>query len=72
MKVSELIAELSKLPQDVEVILSRDPEGNGFYTVEDVEASYYDPDDYDLSPIHPNDLEEYNQAGLAVGVFIWP
>lgn len=30
MKVSELIAELQKMPQDAEVILQKDSEGNGY------------------------------------------
>lgn len=30
MKVKELIEELAGLPQDAEVLLSRDSEGNGF------------------------------------------
>lgn len=30
MKVSELIEELKQLPQDAEVIMSQDAEGNGY------------------------------------------
>ena len=34
MTVKELIEELKKLPQDYEVLQSRDDEGNGFFKVE--------------------------------------
>lgn len=30
MKVKELIEELQKLPQDLKVLMSQDPEGNGY------------------------------------------
>ena len=31
MKVKELIEELQKLPQELDVVLARDAEGNGFH-----------------------------------------
>ena len=61
MKVSELIKELEKLPQDVEVLSCLDDEGNGFREVPEgwvglsnfyKEGSYYEA-------IHDDDLEDY-------------
>lgn len=34
MKVKELIEELKKLPQDINIYLSHDEEGNSFGTIE--------------------------------------
>lgn len=45
MKVSELIAELSALPPDAEVILQKDAEGNGYSPLHAVDgAAIYVPE----------------------------
>lgn len=71
MRVSELIAELTKLPQDAEVILSSDSEGNRYDTAYEIAVAHYDPDD-EIYPIFPNELADYDVDDLAVAVFIWP
>lgn len=38
MKVSELVAKLLELPQELEVILQKDAEGNGYSPLSDVDA----------------------------------
>lgn len=49
MKVKQLIAELKKLPQDAEVIMSRDAEGNGFSPL----------DGFDIGTIHPDEVGQH-------------
>lgn len=41
MTVAELITELQKLPQDAEVVQSRDAEGNGFSPLAEVNVGRY-------------------------------
>lgn len=43
MKVKDLIVELGRLPQDLDVIMSKDPEGNGFGLLHDVCLGSWDP-----------------------------
>ena len=45
MTVKELIEELGKFPEDMKVILSKDPEGNGFSESADCWDYYYDGED---------------------------
>lgn len=40
MKIKELIAELQKLDQEKEVLVSKDPEGNSFRTIDGVDNTY--------------------------------
>lgn len=42
MKVKELIETLSKFDEDLEICMSRDPEGNNFHTLYQVELMRYD------------------------------
>ena len=41
MKISEFIESLSCFPQDAEIILSQDSEGNSFFPVDDVAQVLY-------------------------------
>lgn len=50
MKISELIAKLSQFPQDAEIIISSDSEGN----------SYSPLVDFDEGTIRPTDVGQYN------------
>lgn len=51
MKVVDLLEQLTELVADgrgdTVVFASKDEEGNGFHTVDDVELRKYDPDDED-------------------------
>lgn len=76
MKVSELIKELKKLPQDLPVVLSRDEEGNGFNGLVDIEQTvmkldgcnaYEDVSNEDGSPVEPN-----SELGYIEVVLLWP
>lgn len=44
MKVSELIAMLQELPQDHQVVMSKDGEGNSFSPFSDYGIGKYEPD----------------------------
>tara|TARA_R110000782_G_scaffold184388_2_gene274642 strand:- start:14723 stop:14950 length:228 start_codon:yes stop_codon:yes gene_type:complete len=75
MIVSQLIELLKLVPQDLEVIKSKDAEGNGYDTVYSVEVSLYDDRD-ELHPIHEDDIAdgEYDPEdikGFKKGLFIW-
>jgi hypothetical protein len=49
MKVSELIEALQTLPnQDAEVIIARDPEGNGFHKFEDISEGTVRPEELEV------------------------
>jgi hypothetical protein len=45
--VGELIAELQKYPDHFKVVMSRDPEGNGFYKYQDIGYGIWDQDSSD-------------------------
>lgn len=74
MKVHELIAELSKLPQDFEVFVSSDAEGNSYNELTDVSVSPYVFDDpyYEYHLIHPDDLGEYDDDVIGYAVYLYP
>ena len=42
MKVKELIKELAEFDDDLEVVMSQDPEGNGFAPLSDLKLSSWD------------------------------
>jgi hypothetical protein len=65
MKVSELIAQLQKLPQDNEVIVSSDAEGNSFHQLDEVGLG-----EYDVSGYYVEQLEVEN--GGTACVVLWP
>lgn len=56
MKVSDLILELQKMPQDLQVVMSQDEEGNGFSSY--IEASNDNNQCVILWPSGFDDLEE--------------
>lgn len=49
MKVSELIAELQKFPQDLKVVLASDPEGNGFHEAYELGFGRYDDQEHEYT-----------------------
>jgi len=65
MTVKELIAELKKLPNDLEVLLSSDEEGNGFGQLCDVDLSGKNGDG---DPCHPDDVDDT----MGQCVVLWP
>lgn len=61
MTIQELIKQLLVMPQDHLVVLSRDPEGNGFSSLDEIAASMYDSDD-----------RECYDGGIENCVVLWP
>lgn len=68
MKVTQLIDDLQKLPQDLDVYIAQDAEGNGFNLAGVVQT---DKLDEDWGVWAREDYEE-GGAGLKDAVVIWP
>ncbi len=64
MKKSELIAKLNEIEGDPDVMLSIDPEGNGFSSAAEVELS----GSVDGEPCHPDDADPAAEKIIV----IWP
>lgn len=62
MKVKDLIEQLQKMPNDADIIVSIDEEGNGFTEVMSAVECLYDPDDVYYGPI-PLD-SDYEDSGF--------
>lgn len=62
MKVSELIEKLKEFPQDLDVLCSKDSEGNGFSSVEVIDKYLFKKED-DNYRIY-SDSWDYNDAGF--------
>lgn len=58
MLVIELIEKLIKLPQDVEVVLQKDYEGNGYHKAYCTELAYDDEDNNYPSVNNKEELED--------------
>lgn len=73
MKVKELIALLTDLPQEHEVVLSKDSEGNSFSPLASHGQYMYIPDSTWAGDImHEEDAEEYEQDYVENAVVLWP
>lgn len=83
MKVSELIEELSKLPQDALVVMAKDGEGNDFSPYCDSGLGWYNAETTYNGEFHtepdPEDLEEdeepWDYAGdpdFVQALCLWP
>lgn len=71
--VGNLRAALAEFPDDMAILLSSDEEGNSFHRLWDVAVSkIYDLDDYEPSPVHPDDAPEYDPEDLQDAVILWP
>lgn len=80
MKVSELIEQLKALPhQDAEVIMSRDPEGNGYSTFQEMsEGTVRDLESWEMEYFCDSHsdldagLDPGEREGLAKVICLWP
>ena len=63
IRVSDLINVLEALDPNAVVVLSRDPEGNAFRHLHEIEVSKTDADEYDL---------EISDDGEDPAVVLWP
>jgi hypothetical protein len=71
MKVSELIEQLKELPQDFEVVQSKDGEGNEFSPLADVSTAMYVADSTwsgELRDEEEMEDEEYKENAIV----FWP
>lgn len=76
MKVGDLVKRLSGLDQTMEVILSKDSEGNGFKMLhaDGVGVYPYCKDDYGVEVVNEDDYIEgqYGDETLPYAVVLWP
>lgn len=71
MTVLELIEELKNYPDDLEVILQRDPEGNGYAPLSGAEDAKQI--EYEECHSNPEDYEEYYEEPYVPNcVVLWP
>lgn len=73
MKVKELIEELSELDPELDIVISKDSEGNIFNPVFCVtsDGSYYEEETKDL--YLPEDLDDdFDFEGMYKVAIIWP
>lgn len=73
MKVCELIEQLQKLPQDIEVVMSKDGEGNNFSPLCDYNLGCYRPlstwsGDWTSEAYFDDDPETYKLNAVC----LWP
>ena len=67
MKVGELIRQLSDLDPDLEVVMSRDAEGNGFSPLSGFEVGHYDAD-----CTYSGEWSESSEVAPENSVAFWP
>lgn len=76
MTVKELIEELQTMPQDKEIFMSSDSEGNSYQLVDRNFGLYpYYRDGYHFEPCDPDDVLNGEYDGddiIDVGVFLYP
>ena len=72
--VKMLRDEIRDLPDDMEVYMSIDPEGNGFHTLYTVEVSESQGEGREMNPCHPEYVAsgEYEGAELRKTLVLWP
>lgn len=73
MNVKEMREALDGLPDDLKIIMASDEEGNSYGELEDADLSFCYDDEHDgLRPVHPDDLDEYEEDELVQAVVLWP
>jgi len=77
MKVKELIEQLQKLPQDIDVLLSSDEEGNSFNVYSgDTSVGVFDPEGGEWSAFTCKENWESDKDGAPYpgdnAVVLWP
>lgn len=72
MNIGELKRKIGTLPDETEVFISRDEEGNGFKSLAFVEGEFIYKDGREVDVVHPDDVEEYRSDNLFIGLVLWP
>ena len=68
MTVSDLIAELSSLPGDMDLVMAADAEGNGYSPMGGFYTAFFDEDEQSVHDAH--ELHEGDE--LPEVVVLWP
>lgn len=83
MKIHELIEHLKREDPEMEIHLSKDPEGNGFHSLNDLGHHYvekgkartWDPDIWDeegIEEMREEDGDDYIEANFEKVIVFWP
>lgn len=75
MTVKELREKLTNLPDDMEVVMSKDEEGNDFKYLYETEVAHTTIDGRGIEVMHPDDYEDLDEEDkkLTVECFVlWP
>lgn len=73
MKVKRLIEQLKEIPEDTEVWLSSDAEGNNFNSLSESDLyKVWFMDDYEFEFTVEDELNSYPEDGLKDIVVLWP
>jgi hypothetical protein len=73
MNVKDLRDLLATLPGDLPIWVSKDPEGNGYGELYDVDRTYMSDDGYGgLEPVHRLDMPNYDHDDLTEAIVLWP
>lgn len=76
MNVGELKQLLRHVPDDTQILLASDPEGNGFRPLVDVEDGLIRPNEdkhgYVEDLIDPDEVDEDEEDNLEARVVFWP
>lgn len=72
MNVQQLREALEGLPDDLEVIVSRDEEGNGFRSLYEVERATAQKDGWEYDFVDEADRDEYEASDLIDVLVLWP
>jgi hypothetical protein len=74
MNVGELRAALADLPEDMEIYLSSDEEGNSHHRLAEVDSESFIYDaGWEVEAVNPVDVPEfYDPEDLTRGVILWP
>jgi len=70
VNVKELREALKDYPDDMEVIIQEDPEGNGYSPLDDTEESWYETEVGEA--IHPDDYDPEDYPDAVKVVVLWP
>ena len=72
MKVADLKELLADFPDDMDILMSIDAEGNAYNFLRVVEVAKCVEEDRYFYPLHPEDEEEYEGYDLLTMLVLWP
>jgi hypothetical protein len=72
MNVNELRTALDSFPDDLEILVASDEEGNDFKDLACIQESFIHRDGFEVNVLHPDDAAEYEEDELETALVIWP